>query len=113
MFTFSAGFEAATLKIPNTEYNAYGGTSAQAPAGSMRPAANGLGPNYSQTYSGSNDPYNLVTVNQGGVVVDGGRDGTMASWPATVPGMPQDDAGSHFVPGGGSIPSIPPRKQII
>ena len=113
MFTFSAGFEAATLKIPNKEYNAYGGTSAQAPAGSMRPAANGLGPNYSQTYSGSNDPYNLVTVNQGGVVVDGGRDGTMASWPATVPGMPQDDAGSHFVPGGGSMPSIPPRKQII
>jgi hypothetical protein len=40
MFTFSAGFEAATLKIPNKEYNAYGGVSGQ-----NRPFAN--------------DPYNL------------------------------------------------------
>ncbi|TFK25925.1 hypothetical protein FA15DRAFT_589433 [Coprinopsis marcescibilis] len=87
MFTFSAGFEAATLKIPNKEYTAYG--------------ANGI--RGYQGYTGSNDPYNLVTVNQGGVVVDGGRDGTMSSWPA-VPG----DEGNHFV---GT--SLAPRKQII
>jgi hypothetical protein len=109
MFTFSPGFEAATLKIPNKEYNAYGSGGSTAPSGSMRPSVNG----YNQTYAGPNDPYNLVTVNQGGVVVDNGRDGTMASWPASVPGMPQDDAGSHFVPNGGSMPTVPPRKQII
>src|ERR1700728_1863357 len=106
MFTFSAGFEAATLKIPNKEYNAYGGTTSQTPNASIRPPA---GANFSQPYAGPNDPYNLVTVNQGGVVVDGGRDGTMTSWPATVPGMSQDD-GSHFASGGGSMPTMPPRK---
>ncbi|KAF9057865.1 hypothetical protein BJ165DRAFT_1312047, partial [Panaeolus papilionaceus] len=31
MFTFSAGFEAATLKIPNKEYTAYGQTSLSLP----------------------------------------------------------------------------------
>ncbi|RXW24339.1 hypothetical protein EST38_g1506 [Candolleomyces aberdarensis] len=87
MFTFSPGFEAATLKIPNKEYTSYG--------------ARGY-----QGYSGSNDPYNLVTVNQGGVVVDGGRDGTMSSWPA-----PGDDGTSgHFVANGGNQGT---RKQII
>ncbi|KAF6762046.1 hypothetical protein DFP72DRAFT_842117 [Ephemerocybe angulata] len=86
MFTFSPGFEAATLKIPNKEYTAYG--------------ARGF-----QGYSGPNDPYNLVTVNQGGVVVDGGRDGTMSSWPAA----PGDDNNPHFVANG----NLAPRKQII
>lgn len=90
MFTFSAGFEAATLKIPNKEYTSYG--------------ANGVRP--FPGYNGSNDPYNLVTVNQGGVVVDGGRDGTMSSWPAGAGAG--DDAGNHFV---GT--SLAPRKQII
>lgn len=93
MFTFSPGFEAATLKIPNKELTAYGSG-----AGQMRPS-------YSQGYQGSNDPYNLVTVNQGGVVVDGGRDGTTASWPAA----PTHDE-SHFVQSGATMP---PRKQII
>jgi hypothetical protein len=111
MFTFSAGFEAATLKIPNKEFITYGGAVTGPSSGSMRPGTNG---NYSQPYSGSNDPYNLVTVNQGGVVVDGGRDGTMASWPASVPGMVQDDGPGHFIPGGvGGVQSMPPRKQII
>ncbi|KAJ3546198.1 hypothetical protein NMY22_g2145 [Coprinellus aureogranulatus] len=87
MFTFSDGFEAATLKIPNKEYTAYG--------------ARGY-----QGFSGPNDPYNLVTVNQGGVVVDGGRDGTMSSWPAA----PGDESSSHF---GGNNPNMAPRKQII
>ncbi|KAJ7591472.1 hypothetical protein C8J56DRAFT_564281 [Mycena floridula] len=96
MFTFSPGFEAATLKIPNKEYTAYGGVGA--------PGVNGTGSSrgYGQ-YGGSNDPYNLVTVNQGGVVVDG-REGTMASWPAIDEGT-----GGHYAPG----MSMPPRKQII
>ncbi|PFH49250.1 hypothetical protein AMATHDRAFT_148070, partial [Amanita thiersii Skay4041] len=81
MFTFSPGFEAATLKIPNKDNTTYSGNPARA-------------------YGGSNDPYNLVTVNQGGVVVDGGRDGTMSSWP------PGDEAS-------GAGHNAPPRKQII
>ncbi|TFK43837.1 hypothetical protein BDQ12DRAFT_695859 [Crucibulum laeve] len=94
MFTFSPGFEAATLKIPNKEYTAYGGI--------VGPSSRSY-----QTFTGPNDPYNLVTVNQGGVVVDGGRDGTMASWPA-VPG--DDGPGGPFMSGG---VNMPPRKQII
>jgi len=112
MFTFSAGFEAATLKIPNKEYTAYGGVGvvgAGAPPTGLRPAA---GAGYTQGYGGSNDPYNLVTVNQGGVVVDGGRDGTMASWPASVPGGDEGGGNAHFIGGGGGM-SMPPRKQII
>ncbi|THV08199.1 hypothetical protein K435DRAFT_814699 [Dendrothele bispora CBS 962.96] len=117
MFTFSPGFEAATLKIPNKEYTSYGSL---AGAGAGSSAARAVS---SFNYSGSNDPYNLVTVNQGGVVVDGGRDGTMASWPA----VPIDDAGgaagnNHFYNGPGMQSSgaagapganMPPRKQII
>ncbi|KAK0212544.1 hypothetical protein DFS33DRAFT_1269324 [Desarmillaria ectypa] len=103
MFTFSPGFEAATLKIPNKEYTSYGGINGVGAAG-VRTAA---GSNYAQAFNGSNDPYNLVTVNQGGVVVDGGRDG-MSSWPA--PSV--DDSGSgQFMTGAGL--SMPPRKQII
>jgi hypothetical protein len=108
MFTFSQGFEAATLKIPNKEYTAYGGPGGP---GSMRPGVGGMSLNYPQSYAGSNDPYNLVTVNQGGVVVDGGRDGTTASWPAI-----QDDRDAgHFGPGSAASQamSMPPRKQII
>ncbi|KZT06520.1 uncharacterized protein LAESUDRAFT_736936 [Laetiporus sulphureus 93-53] len=93
MFTFSSGFEAATLKIPNKEYTAYGGAGATGPGSRMQ-------------YPGANDPYNLVTVNQGGVVVDGGRDGLTTSWPAPAP--VQNDDG-HFVPSNVQ----PPRKQII
>ncbi|KAG8218521.1 hypothetical protein J3R82DRAFT_4160 [Butyriboletus roseoflavus] len=82
MFTFSSGFEAATLKIPNKEYTAYGS-------------------------SGPNDPYNIVTVNQGGIVVDNGRDGPTTSWPPLP--VPLNDEPSHFQGPGGQ----PPRKQII
>ncbi|KAG7449678.1 uncharacterized protein BT62DRAFT_1001968 [Guyanagaster necrorhizus] len=103
MFTFSPGFEAATLKIPNKEYTSYGGINGVGTAG-LRTTA---GSNYAQAFNGSNDPYNLVTVNQGGVVVDGGRDG-MSSWPA--PSV--DDSGSgQFMASAGL--SMPPRKQII
>lgn len=94
MFTFCPGFEAATLKIPNKELSSYG-------AMQNGGAARGL-----QSFSGSNDPYNLITANQGGIVVDGARDGLLTSWPATAP---FDE--SHLVPN--NVPSQPPRKQII
>lgn len=93
MFTFSSGFEAATLKIPNRDHNPSNGTGARSTS-------------FPVHYGGSNDPYNIVTVNQGGVVVDG-REGT-TSWPA--PQMSYMDDG-HFVPSG--MPVQPPRKQII
>ncbi|KAI9507009.1 hypothetical protein F5148DRAFT_1150060 [Russula earlei] len=104
MFTFSPGFEAATLKIPNKELTAYGSASAS--------SANAVRPGYS-SHGGPNDPYNLVTINQGGVVVDGGRDGTTSSW------QPADDAHfSHLVSNGpagpgGTNTGMSTRKQII
>ncbi|KAF9464814.1 hypothetical protein BDZ94DRAFT_1281733 [Collybia nuda] len=109
MFTFSSGFEAATLKIPNKEYTSYNGVV----GGSG--GTSGLRGSYSG-YVGPNDPYNLVTVNQGGIIIDTGRDGTMTSWPASVPG--DDVNGSHFLGGalsgsGSAGASMPPRKQII
>ncbi|KAH7930639.1 hypothetical protein BV22DRAFT_1043007 [Leucogyrophana mollusca] len=110
MFTFSAGFEAATLKIPNKEYTAYGssgGTAVTTPSGiPLRGSSS-----YAQYLaSGSNDPYNLVTVNQGGVVVDNGRDGPTTSWPP----LPLEDP-SPFPQGvgPGGLGGQPPRKQII
>lgn len=131
MFTFSPGFEAATLKIPNKEFTSYGGLIGAAPSSAVTPAvgvgANGLRGAFH--YAGLNDPYNMVTVNQGGVVVDGGRDGGMASWPAAAPLNVNDDlTGPHYLgPGinigmsgglnaGGALGSganLPPRKQII
>ena len=104
MFTFSAGFEAATLKIPNKELTAYGSGSGT--------SGNAIRPGYS-SHGGPNDPYNLVTINQGGVVVDGGRDGTTSSW------QPSDDSHfSHLVPSGPAGPGgvntgMSTRKQII
>ncbi|KAF8592691.1 hypothetical protein K439DRAFT_30515 [Ramaria rubella] len=117
MFTFSLGFEAATLKIPNKDSSAYGpaaGTpgaastlrqagflpSASYPANAHTQA--GTGP-----YSGAQDPYNLVTVNSGGVVVDGPQ-GTSSSWqqPGSSDQYPNEP--SHAQP-----PTLPPRKQII
>lgn len=66
MFTFSQGFEAATLKIPNKDNTTYTGNSG-------RPY-------------GSNDPFNLVP----GPVTDGGRDG---AWPATTS---NDESSAQF-----------------
>ncbi|KAF8897881.1 hypothetical protein BD779DRAFT_1667792 [Infundibulicybe gibba] len=115
MFTFSQGFEAATLKIPNKEFTSYGGILGAQPPGPTRgPTVGGY-----QGYGGSNDPYNLVTVNQGGVVVDAGRDGTMASWPASAPGEEGHYLGGAGMgaPGGaagmGQGQGAVPRKQII
>lgn len=107
MFTFSPGFEAATLKIPNKEYTAYGSV-----GGTTSSTSSGL-PLRGSAYTGylgagSNDPYNVVTVNQGGVVIDNGRDGPTTSWPPLA--MPLDEP-SHFQVGQGL--GQPPRKQII
>ncbi|KAG6861856.1 hypothetical protein C0995_011153 [Termitomyces sp. Mi166 len=105
MFTFSTDFEAATLKIPNKEYTAYGSIAGGGAGNST--SLRGTYPGY----NGANDPYNIVTLNQGGVVVDGGRDGTMASWPATVPG---DELNGPFSAAGNAQGmNLPPRKQII
>ena len=131
MFTFSPGFEAATLKIPNKEFTSYGGLIGGTASSVVTPgigvSVNGIRSSGFH-YAGLNDPYNMVTVNQGGVVVDGGRDGGMASWPATAPLNVNDDiAGSHYLGPGinlgmsglnaggapGSGAGLPPRKQII
>ncbi|KAK7062165.1 RRM domain-containing protein [Favolaschia claudopus] len=120
MFTFSPGFEAATLKIPNKEYTAYGGvlpSSASGNPGTKAGGALGGGGTYN-AYAGSNDPYNLVTVNQGGVLVDAGREGGIASWPAASaapnsvddPTQAQSIAQQQYPPNAGMLP---PRKQII
>ncbi|KAG2359097.1 hypothetical protein BDR07DRAFT_1187241, partial [Suillus spraguei] len=85
MFTFSSGFEAAILTIPNKEYMVYGSVSATT---STTPS--GL-PLRGGAYAGY----------QGGVVIDYGRDGPATSWPPHA--MPLDEP-SHFKP---------PRKQII
>ncbi|EIW82268.1 hypothetical protein CONPUDRAFT_81796 [Coniophora puteana RWD-64-598 SS2] len=118
MFTFSAGFEAATLKIPNKEYTAYG--SSGGPTGVTTPSGIPLrsSNSFSSAYlgGGSNDPYNLVTVNQGGVVVDNGRDGPTTSWPplATHPlDDPSPFGSGPSQQGQGGPGSQPPRKQII
>ncbi|VDC04087.1 unnamed protein product [Peniophora sp. CBMAI 1063] len=97
MFTFSPGFEAATLKIPNKEPSVYG---QGGPANGFRQGM------YGQTHGGPNDPYNLVTINQGGVVVDNGRDGTTSSW------QPNDEPHfSHMLNGPNGAANN--RKQII
>ncbi|KAF9238775.1 hypothetical protein BU15DRAFT_62296 [Melanogaster broomeanus] len=83
MFTFSSGFEAATLKIPNKEYTAYG-SSGGTPSGFPFRGSSSYS---SYLNSGPNDPYNIVTVNQGGVL-------------------------GHFQ-GPGGLAGQPPRKQII
>jgi hypothetical protein len=106
MFTFSSGFEAATLKIPNKDSTAYG-SNATSSGNPNNPPVRGsfqLG----HPFGGPNDPYNLLTVNQGGVVVDS-RDGTTASWPAMDTG---DMSGMNTNNTQGANQG-PPRKQII
>ncbi|KAF8514809.1 hypothetical protein BU17DRAFT_68177 [Hysterangium stoloniferum] len=101
MFTFSVGFEAATLKIPNKDSSAYGPTTgASGTASSLRQAGF-----LNTPYTGSQDPYNLVTVNSGGVVVDGPQ-GTSSSWQ-------QQQQQQQTVSDPYTDPVPPPRKQII
>ncbi|KAL5530084.1 hypothetical protein ACEPAF_6341 [Sanghuangporus sanghuang] len=93
MFTFSSGFEAATLKIPNKDSTAYGSNAPSANAGNS-----GRGSyQTSFPYSGANDPYGFM----GG---PDGRDG----W---APVDPNDPTGSTSNNQQGTNPQ--PRKQII
>ena len=118
MFTFSVGFEAATLKIPNKDSSAYGpaastpgATNTLRQAGFLPTSASFSNNTHSQggnaSYSGSQDPYNLVTVNSGGVVVDGPQ-GTSSSWQQSNASDQFNGDASHSQP-----PAMPPRKQII
>ncbi|KAF8341505.1 uncharacterized protein EI90DRAFT_3143759 [Cantharellus anzutake] len=114
MFTFSHGFEAATLKIPNKESTSYGAGSNLASSSS---AANAAGISV-----GASDPYNLVTVNSGGVVLDS-RDGTTTtastsgaanSWTDDTLFTRNDNASSNATMQPPPAPGpAPPRKQII
>lgn len=80
MFTFANGFEAATLKIPNKDSSAYGSAAgASGVTNTLRQAGYLNQQHPGSAYSGAQDPYNLVTVNSGGVVVDGPQ-GTSSSW---------------------------------
>ncbi|KAG8763586.1 hypothetical protein FRC11_001155 [Ceratobasidium sp. 423] len=117
MFTFSSGFEAATLKIPNKEpgYGASSNGQGLTSANALRSAgfsANGF------VAGGPNDPYNLVTVNSGGVVLDPPAPSAPGQWPSddpyamrTIPltGAPSATGNelNHL-----TMPA-PPRKQII
>ncbi|KAL5507916.1 hypothetical protein ACEPAH_5534 [Sanghuangporus vaninii] len=93
MFTFSSGFEAATLKIPNKDSTAYGSNAPSVNAGNS-----GRGSyQTSFPYSGANDPYGFM----GG---PDGRDG----W---APVDPNDPTGSTSNNQQGTNPQ--PRKQII
>ncbi|KAI0677651.1 hypothetical protein C8Q78DRAFT_961651 [Trametes maxima] len=96
MFTFSSGFEAATLKIPNKESTAYASNNGQ----------NGCVPSLSMPFAGTNDPYNIGSLNQGGILIDGSRDGAMPPWSSAA--LNED---GHFVQS--NMPMQPPRKHII
>lgn len=116
MFTFSPGFEAATLKIPNKEpgYGAASNGQGLTSAGALRSGA--FPANF--VAGGPNDPYNLVTVNSGGVVLDPPTPSAPGQWPAEDPyvirTMPLTTAPSAT---GNELNHItmpaPPRKQII
>ncbi|KAF8969367.1 hypothetical protein BDZ97DRAFT_2072384 [Flammula alnicola] len=118
MFTFSPGFEAATLKIPNKEYTAYNGLIPPNP-GMVNPSAALQQQQQAQQQqqqrnyaAAANDPYNLVTVNQGGVVVDAGRDGGMASWPAAPPGASEDLAAHYGMGMPGPLGALNPMNPL-
>ncbi|KAF8504223.1 hypothetical protein JB92DRAFT_780876 [Gautieria morchelliformis] len=118
MFTFSVGFEAATLKIPNKDSSAYGPAAGASGAASTLRQAGFIPPSSSYPnnahsqggnapYTGAQDPYNLVTVNSGGVVVDGPQ-GTSSSWQQSGSSDQFSGDASHS-----QAPAMPPRKQII
>jgi len=101
MFTFCPGYEAATLKMPakdtpsfpNGQSSAGSGLRGAFPASGVSPrqaaalaAANAV----SNAIAGASDPYNLVTVNSGGVVVDQGNNQTATTSSAWSTGL--DDA---------------------
>ncbi|KAG8898214.1 hypothetical protein FRB99_007591 [Tulasnella sp. 403] len=122
MFTFCPGFEAATLKVPNKELPSYGAngnsTAAQA-AAALRSA--GIFPSGQGFSNPSNDPYNLLTTNSGGVVLDS-RDLSSANvaniWNGLANGASSTDdtyRALNLPPGADLSVLAPPapRKQII
>ena len=110
MFTFCPGFEAATLKVPSKELSLFGAVGANtqsvqvqqaqqvAAANALRSA--GLLPGHP-----ASDPYNLLTTNSGGVVLDS-RD----LWSQSAIDGLTDLAG---VLNNVATPAQAPRKQII
>ena len=74
MFTFCPGYEAATLKVPPKELS-----SQTLPNPAVAAAASAL--------AGANDPYNLVTMNSGGVVVDQGNNTAATTSSTWVTGL--------------------------
>ncbi|KIY52282.1 hypothetical protein FISHEDRAFT_35486, partial [Fistulina hepatica ATCC 64428] len=87
MFTFSSGFEAATLKVPNKEYTAYGSTLS---AGSSNSTQQRYHSGFPDSYSDANGAW------------PAGSDETNTTSGSSGPGN------SHY---GGT--QMPPRKQII
>ncbi|KIO30984.1 hypothetical protein M407DRAFT_68388, partial [Tulasnella calospora MUT 4182] len=114
MFTFCPGFEAATLKVPNKELPSYGATgntnAAQAVAAAALQRA-GIFPQSQPPFNGSNDPYNLLTTNSGGVVLDTANNGI---WGGLANG--EDAYRALNLPPGTDLSGLAPpapRKQII
>jgi hypothetical protein len=118
MFTFSSGFEAATLKIPNKEPSTFGVSSNGQGLSSATALRTGGFSSNGFVSGGPNDPYNLVTVNSGGVVLDPPAPSAPGQWPNedpyTIRTLPLTAAPSatanelnHL-----TMP-VPPRKQII
>lgn len=98
MFTFCPGYEAATLKMPAKDTPSF--SNGQSAAGSgLRGVfpANGVSPRQaaalaaanavSNAIAGASDPYNLVTVNSGGVIVDQGNNQTATTSSAWSTGL--------------------------
>ena len=141
MFTFCPGYEAATLKMPAKDTPPF--PNGQSGAGSgLRGAfsASGVSPRQaaalaaanavSNAIAGASDPYNLVTVNSGGVVVDQGNNQTATTSSAWSTGLDDMYARSLIATsiaasnasaattefGGGTNPggsNLQSRKQII
>lgn len=97
MFTFCPGYEAATLKMPAKEPPSFSNGQSGTNAGRGAFPASGVSPRQaaalaaanavSNAIAGASDPYNLVTVNSGGVVVDQGNNQTATTSSAWSTGL--------------------------
>ncbi|KAG8985924.1 hypothetical protein FRB90_004361, partial [Tulasnella sp. 427] len=112
MFTFCPGFEAATLKVPNKDLPAFGAPGNPNPAQAAAAAAlqrAGIFPPSQPSFNGSTDPYNLLTTNSGGVVLDTANNGIWG-------GLGDDAYRALNLPPGTDLSGLAPpapRKQII
>ncbi|EJU06397.1 hypothetical protein DACRYDRAFT_92417 [Dacryopinax primogenitus] len=130
MFTFSPGFEAATLKIPNKDLTSYG-PGALAPGSSAAAAVNVLRQaGFASSYAGggaqaAGDPYSLVGLNaQGGLIDSREISSGLAAAAASGWQIPEDPFARNSASGlmgiGGNPTDLTshlalpmPRKQII